>query len=517
MTPVHWAAGLVLGAGALGLMLLGGSPVAGSAILPAAFLALGAAVSLSPALIPLLIRLLTAPAALARSRPFPPTGPARVAVPILVTVGLTATLTAATATVHDATSLARQERVKPAVTVLTAHDPAGLSAAALAALAQVPGVTSVVPTRAQDAFTHVSGPVEARFVAPGVTAVLDLPVTAGDLDLLHDPALVPSRAEPGSESGSEPQREPAAGMPGPVAGRTGLAAGMPGLAAGMDVARANGWTLGGEAQIRPANGAFQTLRVVALLPESLDMPSTVLLPWDLSGDLSGSGAGGDRAADTVYVTGSPDPARLAAVIGPAVTVQSPPSSVSRSDAGAAPGDRVMLVVLGLIVLYAVVMILDGLVVTVAQRARGMTARRRAGAGSRRILIGVVGETGSAVAAGLLLAAVVTAALLLGLRFRLETLVGHPGIVVPWPLIIMITVVCAAIALLANLLPAVALLTRSVPVSPRLVEPLPVPVPSADLVLAGAASPPAVHDRIVAVSGEPSERNRAICEDRVFRK
>ncbi|GAA2713165.1 FtsX-like permease family protein [Actinoplanes palleronii] len=470
MTPSRWIFGLLFGGGAIAMVAAGGAAGGEDAIALtffAAYFALIATVLFTPLLAPLLIRMATGllpgvTVQIARGNALTSLRRTTSTVaPMLVTVGLAVSLLASSATAQQADQLASRSRVT-ASALVGAVDPVGLPATVVSALAQVPGVTAAVPVRSSSAFVLTADTIElipARYAGPGIEKVWDLPPTVSALR--------------GTDT----------------------------VAVGAELARSRHWSAGDEIQLWLADTTPVTLRVVTVLPPSLDLGQAVLLPYALSaatttptgpttttappgpttasspapttttapsGPAAAAAALPDASAwvgvgaDAVYLAGDGDPAALAAAAGSAGRVATADAYFADQAAEAnRMNDIAMLALLGLTLLYTTIAIANTLVMSTADRARDIAVLRLGGATPRQVLGLIATETGIVVGVAVLLAAAVSAGLLLSLRARLTELIPHAGIAAPWPVIIGVTALCALVAFAASLIPA-ALLLRTPP-------------------------------------------------------
>ncbi|GAA2879852.1 hypothetical protein Acy02nite_26540 [Actinoplanes cyaneus] len=428
MTVPRWIFGLLLTGGAIATVAAGGS-VAGEDGIALTFfssyLALIAVVLFAPLLAPLLIRALTGPipgvtVQIARSNAL--TAVRRTAstvAPVLLTVGLAATLLSATTTAQRAEQSAARTRIT-ASSLVSAIDPVGVPVPAVDTLSRVPGVTAAVPVRSRSAFMPTGDSVElitAEYVGAGIEQVWQLPPEVRDL---RTPGTVVISA---------------------------------------DLARARNWHVGDEIQLWQADTTPLRPRVVAVLPPALDLGLTVLLPYPSAASPAGPSAVG---ADAVYLAGAGDPGLIAAAAGPAGQVATPDAYFAGQAAEAnRMNNLAMVALLGLTLLYTAIAIANTLVMSTADRARDIAVLRLGGATPRQVLTVIAAETGTVVTLGVLLAAAVTAAMLAGLRSRLAELVTTAEIAAPWAVIAAVTGVCVLVAFAASLIPA-ALLLRTPP-------------------------------------------------------
>ncbi|WP_203901508.1 ABC transporter permease [Virgisporangium aliadipatigenens] len=426
MTPARWLVGL--GAIAATLPILAVFPDAGSdntvalAIVAAMFL-ITACAMFAPLFVPPLVWLLAAPfgallgpigvlaghgarTAVRRT--------AATAAPILVTVGIAGSTMAAFATLATATDSAARERIAAEATVVpTAAE--GIADSTVAALRTVPGVGAAVPVTETPVYVRESDEPKdwtGRYVhGPDLAAVFDLPVVAGSLaDLTGtDTAAVPSGT----------------------------------------------WRLGETAELWLGDSTPVRLRVVAVLPEQLDLDETVLLPWALRDAHTRS------LADAVYVRLAPgaDPGPVAAVAaagGGALirTAQYLSAASARRDRTNRLGT---IAVIGMALLYTGIAIANTLVMATRDRARELALLRLGGTTPGQVirLIGV--EAVLVTGVGALLATVVTAVTVLATRNGLSGAAPSVEVDAPWGQLGAIVLGCLVTALLASTIPAAFLL------------------------------------------------------------
>ncbi|MEV4618423.1 FtsX-like permease family protein [Asanoa sp. NPDC049573] len=213
------------------------------------------------------------------------------------------------------------------------------------------------------------------------------------------------------------------------------------LTAGTVVVADPRWRAGETLRLTFADGVVVPLKVAASVePGTLTTP--ILLPRDLV-----------RAHDpsaltlTAYVRGAP-PAAVAAL---GALAQDPLAYSSDDDE-----DQLVwlfvLVMVGMSVGYTSIAVANTLVMATGDRRRDFRVLRLSGATNRQILRMVGAETGLVVLFGTVVGGLVALPALLGIR---AALAGQTGVdvrlVVPWPAVGAVVVVCAALALAAALL------------------------------------------------------------------
>jgi putative ABC transport system permease protein len=205
---------------------------------------------------------------------------------------------------------------------------------------------------------------------------------------------------------------------------------------GHGIAAAKHWRPGGTADFWLDDATPVHLRVAAVLDPSADLDDSVLLPWAL----------GTGRPDAVYLT--------APVADPPGTVLTPQQYFAALDEHQrSMNDFALLAVLGMALVYTTIGIANTLVMATADRSRDLAVLRLAGATPRRILAMVGLEALLAAAAGVALAWAVAGGMLLGLLPGLRAAGVGPHIVVPWARVLGVAGVCAAVALVAAVVPA----------------------------------------------------------------
>ncbi|MGI5238124.1 FtsX-like permease family protein [Dactylosporangium sp. CA-139066] len=205
---------------------------------------------------------------------------------------------------------------------------------------------------------------------------------------------------------------------------------------GHDLAASMRWEPGGTADFWLDDSTPVHLRVAAVLDPSADLDDSVLLPWAL----------GPGTPDAVYLT--------APVANPPGTVLTPEQYFAALDAGQRrENDFALLAVLGMALVYTTIGIANTLVMATADRSRDLAVLRLAGTTPRRVLAIVGLEALLAAAAGIVLAWAVAGGMLLGLLPGLRAAGAAPHIVVPWDRVLGVAGICAAVALVAALVPA----------------------------------------------------------------
>ncbi|MFL6075091.1 MAG: FtsX-like permease family protein [Mycobacteriales bacterium] len=434
MTASRWIFGLsFLGGGVAMLAGMAAADDTGGRITRVVFaselLIVGVAL-LGPVLIPPLVRLLTLP--LRRLR-----GPGGLLVregalaarrrtvatvaPVLVTVGMTASLLGTVGTLNAATAADRRHGLL-ASSVVVSHGSAGITGSALTALRAVPGATVVATT-------------DTTLFAVGAGTLVSLDAVA------VDPVALPNVLDTPVHSGSLAE----------------LAAGRDTIAVGAQAAKATGWRAGQRVRIWLADGTEARVRVAAVLADTT-AGSATYLPADLV-----AGHLGTALPDTAYVTGG-DPAALArAVAGQGARVIPRAAYTDAADTKDATEMWVLMgLILGIATVYTSISIANTLIMATADRRGEFAALRLAGATPRQVLRFVAAEAATVVLIGGVLGLGIAAVVLLALSGALPDRGGGVAFTMPWSVLGAIAAGCLVLAVVASVLPArAALRARSV--------------------------------------------------------
>ncbi|MFG1754731.1 FtsX-like permease family protein [Streptosporangium sandarakinum] len=333
---------------------------------------------------------------------------AATAAPVLVAVGLATALLGAAA-MNDAAKAAMRTAPVRADYLVLPEGAAGLDDRLLGRLRDVPGVEVVAaaPTGVytlEGATALIRRPAEAMDPA-GLVNVLAPPVTAGSLTALNDRTIAVSET----------------------------------------------WelALGDTAKLWRADGSQVSLKVVALLGAGSPADSYVTPAHAFSAPVT-----------TAYVRlrpgTSPDAAGSAlrrAAAGHDVRV------LTRDAWARATGDRHgsasrlgLLVVLGIILAYTAIALVNTLLMAASDRTAERAALRLLGATRGQVLRYAMGESLLVVAVGVVLAAAVAAVGLAGLWGSLVQIAGPVAVSVPWPEVGAVAAGCAALAALSAAAP-----------------------------------------------------------------
>ncbi|MFF4404864.1 FtsX-like permease family protein [Streptomyces sp. NPDC001404] len=392
-------------------------------------LAILAVALFTPLLVPPLVRLLTLPVPFASgavgllARQNALTAVRRTvstATPVFLVVGLTGTVVGSTAAFGDARATQTRAALR-AQYVVEPRGTSGLSDAALRHLRELPGArtTTLASTLVSDlGGGAVSG--DAQDAATSSATVVD-----GDLATAWK---VPT------ESGS-------------LAALKGES-----VAVSADLAKANGWQVGDRLSAGLADGTMVTLRLVAVVRPPLSL-SEVLLPYGpVAAHLD------SRAPATAYVTTDPGVPAPVLPAGDRATV----TDTARWGAvGNDPRSRydwiAVLAILGPAVLYALLAIVNTMMMSTGDRLRDFATLRLTGGNDRQVLSMVGVEALLTVATATALALLVTA----GTQLTTMALINHRilddgsalSFRLPWTAIAGSAATGLVLALVSSLLPA----------------------------------------------------------------
>ncbi|HEV8175225.1 MAG TPA: FtsX-like permease family protein [Actinoplanes sp.] len=396
MTAGRWIAGLLFVGGALALIIL--SPHGGAAGGPAMAMnvPMCAAVALAafgPLLVPAVGRVLPAgfggvTGALARANLRDGRRrSASVAAPLIVLVGLVLGQAGAGMS-FAAAGMAQQRRATAADLVVEAAGPVG------ARVAAVPGVAS--------ASTETEIPVSMT------TGTGDSTDTGIVTALVVDPAPY-ARAHPGS------------GSLGALRGRA-VAAGP-----GGDVAA------GHPVRLRLPDADLGSLPVVAGVPTTMSGGAELLLPPGL---VPAAQLADAPSRSFVTLTRDADAGRVSAALATVGTVSSVDDWLAAdATARTSISNKIMLVVLGLGALYALIGVINSVVIGAATRRREFAEARVAGLTRGQVVRTALLESGTVTVAGLVLGGVAAAAAYLSVLATTAAVTGVARLDLPWTLMI----------------------------------------------------------------------------------
>jgi putative ABC transport system permease protein len=333
---------------------------------------------------------------------------AATAAPVLLTVGFAALVTGMVGTMAAAFA-AEEVRDAGAELVIVPDGTPGLSDAAVRA------VSAGSATDTADTASAVE-----TTVLSGTTALSGMGVDASSLAYLARRATV--------ESGSLDR---------------------PGVAVTAWVARENGWRPGAAVPLTFADGATESLPLVAVLADGT-APADVLLARDTVRRHDPS-----ALTSRVYASGAGAADLERALDGLGAEVLDVAAYARTADA---EEDRLVrifvLALIGLACGYTAIAVANTLLVATAGRRRDLAVLRMAGATRRQALAVVAGESALVVALGAALGLAVGAAALVGVRAGLSELVGtRVPLVLDWPAVAAVAGICLALALAASLVPA----------------------------------------------------------------
>ncbi|MEV6722472.1 ABC transporter permease [Streptomyces xanthochromogenes] len=388
----------------------------------------------APLLVPPLVRLLTLPVPLASgavgllARQNALKAVRRTvstATPMFLVIGLTGTVVGSTLTFGDARSLQSRAALNAQYVVEPASGPT-LPAAAVGALRALPGArTTTVRTTLLTGLDGgnsgssgaTSGTVSATAIDGDAATTWKLPTGAGSLDRLTGSTVAVSEG----------------------------------------LARSNGWQVGDRLTASLADGAPATLTLVALVKTPLSL-SEVLLPYAVvAGHLTG-----DPQPTAAYVSTRQGTAPEAA--GAKVTPAAQWGS-GDNDPRARSDWIAMIAILGPALLYALIAIVNTMMMSTGDRLRDFATLRLTGGNDRQVLSMVGVEAVLTAATATVLALLVTtgtqAATLMLINRRILDAGSPLTLGLPWPAIGAAAAAGLTLALVSSLVPArLALRTRA---------------------------------------------------------
>lgn len=390
MTAGRWIAGLFFLGGATALVIL--APVGGAAGGPALaanvpLCAAVAAAALSPLLVPAIARVLPlrfggvtgqlARANLSDGR----RRSASVAAPVIVLVALVLGQATATGS-FTASGVAEQRRSTAADLVVESSGPLPSS---------VPGIGSfAVSSETEVPITITTGRGEDEETDTGSALVID----------------------PQRYAAAHPGAGDLSALTGPVA------AGGPG---GMV-------SVGDTVRVRLPGGELGALRVVAAVPETMSGGPDLLLPAGLVP------AGQLRDAPTrTFVTVPGDPGPVAAALAGSGRVHTVDDYLAAdAEARGSISDKILLVVLGLGALYALIGVVNSVVIAAAARRREFAEARVTGMTRGQVIRAALLESVAVTASGLVLGGLAAGLAFIAVLSSTAAVTGTATLELPWP-------------------------------------------------------------------------------------
>lgn len=352
---------------------------------------------------------------------------AATAAPVLLVVGLSASLLGTMQTSAKASLVALRDSVRAEFVLRPASAPV-LNREALNRLARVPGVdvvswaptTVYLPYGQSHPGEEITGLPAAAVDPKGLAGALGPVLVGGSLDGFGDDSVVLDE----------------------------------------DLGRA----VGDEVELWLADGSRATVTVAA-----------VLRGGALDGEVLISAKHAGEALPTLAyakLRDGADPAATRAALEAAgaqagVTVVSTPDWVASADVS--DSDSIafgILMILGIIVTYSVISVVSVQVMAGADRRAGVAMLRLAGGTRRQVLLVVLGEAFIVAVIGVVLGVIATWINLFGLRLALEPLAGRVPTILPLATVAAITVGCLLLTLLAAVLPAAGSLRKGLIESAR---------------------------------------------------
>ncbi|MGY0233296.1 ABC transporter permease [Longispora urticae] len=350
---------------------------------------------------------------------------AATAAPVLLTLGLSLSLLGATETVNEARDTALRSEVKADYVVYPDGTP-GVSRAVVDRLTAVQGVDVIAPIMTMLYIVEPDGGLDendGQAVDPAQLAkTVELPVAEGSLSDLRDDTIV-----------------------------------VPDLW---------GKDMGESLDIQMGDGTRVSLKVVAIVKATpgndiayLSMKYADTAKYARTGLARRAQIRIHPDADRPAV----DAALQQAITGSGTKLWAASAWVGNETAEARKINSLrQQVVLGIVVLFCFIAIVNTLMMATADRRRDLAVLRLTGATPKQALRVFAAESLLVCAVGFTLAALAALVNLIGLRFALTSLFGSTPIVVPWGPVVLIGGISVVLALLGTVLPAaLALRTPSV--------------------------------------------------------
>ncbi|MFF7990400.1 FtsX-like permease family protein [Kitasatospora xanthocidica] len=230
------------------------------------------------------------------------------------------------------------------------------------------------------------------------------------------------------------------------------------VAVSTDLARVFGWHVGDTLNARLADGTREPLRLVAQVGHLLPHLPEIVVPREA--------LPGPSTVSVAYLSTGADPARVTAALN-GTTARAITGTAwigARNDRSTDNGWIAMLAILGPALLYALLAIVNTMMMSTGDRLRDFATLRLTGGTRRQVLRVVAVETllvvATASALGLLVTLVTQYATVLLIENRILDATRSAALDLPWATLAGTTAVCLLLALLSSLLPArLALRTR----------------------------------------------------------
>ncbi|WP_242902455.1 FtsX-like permease family protein [Actinomadura terrae] len=318
----------------------------------------------------------------------------------------------------ESTAVGQSQRRVVADRVLTARDAPGLPAATAAGVRGLPGVAAASPPRSTTFVSTVLGSPDT-LVAQGV-----------------DPASIGQVLDPGVRAGS------LAALAGPGT-----------VAVSRTHARERDWGLGDRVRGWLGDGTPVDLRIVAVYDRSLGLGDFLIARTALDGHLH------EPLDDAVLVRGRPGVDLDRALHGiaaatPTVRVMDAPAYARLSRSGLSQSTTHVYIVLGLLVAFSAVSIVNTSIMGTAERAREFALLRLVGASRGQVVRTICMETAAAALIGTIVGSLIG---LVALAGATGALTGTPSLHVPLARYALVPAGVALLGLLVSALPSAMVL------------------------------------------------------------
>jgi putative ABC transport system permease protein len=187
-------------------------------------------------------------------------------------------------------------------------------------------------------------------------------------------------------------------------------------------------SIGDTVRVRLADGDLGALRVVAAVPEAMSGGPDLLLPAGL--------VPAERLRDAptrTFVTVAGDPAPVAAALAGSGTVRTVDDYLA-ADAAArgSISNKILLVVLGLGALYALIGVVNSVVIAAAARRREFAEARATGMTRGHVIRAALLESAAVTSAGLVLGALAAGLAFIAVLSSTKAVTGTATLDLPWP-------------------------------------------------------------------------------------
>ncbi|WP_316522795.1 ABC transporter permease [Kitasatospora brasiliensis] len=222
------------------------------------------------------------------------------------------------------------------------------------------------------------------------------------------------------------------------------------VAVSGDMAKVFGWHVGDTLDARLADGTHEQLRLVAVVHHLLPQLPEIVVPREA--------APGATAVSVAYLGTGAGPEQVAAALGGAARATAGADWIgAHNDRTTKNGWIAMLAILGPALLYALIAIVNTMMMSTGDRLRDFATLRLTGGTRRQVMRVVAAETlvvvATAAALGLIVTLLTQYATVLLIENRILETDRSAAFDLPWGTLAGATAVCLALALVSSLIPA----------------------------------------------------------------